>query len=403
LPYYVCALPTKKGSAAVQEFISDDPEKIEQWAQAHDKPGLGIYDCHNPLKPGATARNKGTVAAVVEIYVDIDPKDINESLTAVDELLRELLITPTEIRNSGRGRHVIYRLKEPISTDDPAMMERADTVRSRLTEILCGDRQVCHHASLRRRLGTHNTKDSAWVLCETLSTGNEVDLTELEDMVAIYDRPLFTRKQPPDTVASMDFTAGSDGGEGKAPIDVDARLAAMRYQGAGDSGINITWWECMGSLLRHGGSVNDTLNRLHAAAEDDPNKANWIRDLTGMMERWLKHEPQFLQALDTGLYKQWQTATATGKNPRLIWRQDLKQLQVRGLGQPVEPRSLGAAVADSNGATVTTLAQPTAAPARRIVLLPYAAPDPAKIPRREWLFDYHYMRKISHHWSRRHR
>ena len=217
-------------------------------------------------------------------------------------------------------------------------------------------------------------------------------------MVAIYDRPLFTRRQPPDTVASIDFTAGSDGGEGKPPIDIDARLVAMRYQGAGNSGINITWWECMGSLLRHGVSVNDALNRLHAAAEancqDDPNKANWMRDLTGMMERWLKHEPQFLLALDTGLYKQWQTAIATGKNPRLIWRQDLKQLQVRGLGQPVEPRSLGAAVADSNGATVTTLAQPTAAPARRIVLLPYAAPDPAKIPRREWLFDYHYMRKI---------
>jgi len=118
-----------------------------------------------------------------------------------------------------------------------------------------------------------------------------------------------------------------------------------------------------------------------------------MRDLTGMMERWLKHGPQFLQALDSGHYKSWQAAVAAGKTPRLIWRQDLG-LQVRGLGQAMEPRSLGAAAADGSGATVTPLAQPSAAPARRIVLLPYAVPDPAKIPRRQWLFDYHYMRKI---------
>src|SRR6516165_3619082 len=31
---------------------------------------------------------------------------------------------------------------------------------------------------------------------------------------------------------------------------------------------------------------------------------------------------------------------------------------------------------------------------RRIRLVPYELPDPAKIPRREWLYGYHYMRKI---------
>jgi hypothetical protein len=129
MPSYVCALPNKKGDGIPQEFISDDPAKIEEWAQQHDKPGWGVFDCHNPLKPGATRRNKETIAGVAEIYVDVDPKDINESMETVDGLLRELLITPTEIRNSGRGRHVIYRLKEAIGTDDAAMIERADGAR----------------------------------------------------------------------------------------------------------------------------------------------------------------------------------------------------------------------------------------------------------------------------------
>jgi hypothetical protein len=272
-------LPNKRGDGIPQEFISDDPAKIEEWAQRHDKPGWGVFDCHNPLKAGATKRNKETIAAVAEIYVDVDPKDINESMETVDGLLRELLITPTEIRNSGRGRHVIYRLKEAISTDDAAMIERVDTVRAKLTDILCGDRQVCHHAALRRRVGTHNTKDGAWVLCEALATGNPVDLTEIEDMVAIYDRSLFTRKAPPDNTIYIDFGAGS---ASRPPVDADAELAAMRYQGAGDTGINATWWRRMGSLLRHDISVADTIQRLHAAAaancQDDPNKSNWMRN-----------------------------------------------------------------------------------------------------------------------------
>jgi RecA-family ATPase len=382
-------LPNKRGDGIPQEFISDDPAKIEEWAQRHDKPGWGVFDCHNPLKAGATKRNKETIAAVAEIYVDVDPKDINESMETVDGLLRELLITPTEIRNSGRGRHVIYRLKEAISTDDAAMIERVDTVRAKLTDILCGDRQVCHHAALRRRVGTHNTKDGAWVLCEALATGNPVDLTEIEDMVAIYDRSLFTRKAPPDNTIYIDFGAGS---ASRPPVDADAELAAMRYQGAGDTGINATWWRRMGSLLRHDISVADTIQRLHAAAaancQDDPNKSNWMRTLAGMAERWLKHEPQFLTALDAGLYRGWQTAVAAGKSPRLIWRQDFG-LQVRGYAA-AEPQSLSAA-ATGDGATVTALPQPET---KSKLILPTVIPiSPLDLPPRQFLFNKHYQRR----------
>jgi AAA domain len=395
MPYYVCALPNKKGDGIPQEFISDDPAKIEEWAQQHDKPGWGVFDCHNPLKPGAPRRTKETIGAIECIYADVDPKNVVETMEEVDARLRDFLI-PLEIRDSGRGRHIGSKLKEPIDPNDAEMVARVDTARKRLTEILCGDPQVCHQAALRRRPGTHNTKDGGWAECKVLTNeAIEHDLTEWEEALALYDRALFTPKPPAvgENVEYIDFGAG---GTSKPPIDVEERLAAMRYQGPGNTGINITWWECMGSLLRHDVSVNETINRLHDAAamncQDDPNKANWMRDLAGMMERWLKHEPQFLQALDSGHYKKWQAAVAAGKTPRLIWRQDLG-LQVRGLEQ-AEPRSLGAAAADGSGATITPLAPPNAAPARRIVLLPYAAPDPAKIPRRQWLFDYHYMRKI---------
>ena len=138
--HYVCALPNKKGTAAPLEFISDDPAKIEEWARRHDREGWGVYDCHNPLKPGATRRSKETVAEIRDIFVDIDPKDIVETVAEVDARVDELLLPFSWYNDSGRGRHGGYRLKEPISTDDKEMVARVDAVRVRLTEILCGDR-----------------------------------------------------------------------------------------------------------------------------------------------------------------------------------------------------------------------------------------------------------------------
>jgi AAA domain len=358
--YYVCALPNKRGTGAVQEFFSDDLAKIEEWARQHDKPGWGVYDCINPLKDGASARNKESVAAVVSLRIDIDSKDIVETLPEVDAHLANMLLPPSAVIDSGRGRHADWVLKEPIPTDDAAMIARVDAVRARLVEILSGDRAPTHHAALFRRPGTHNTKEGAWLECEVLRNGGAaVDVTELEEMVALYDRPLLAPKPKANgdaTVSYLDFTT-------KTAVDVEARLAAMRYQGPGDTGINVTWWTCMGSLLRHGTSVADAIDRLHAAAEancqDDPNRNDWCNVLAGMAERWLRHEPEFVSLLDSRQYKVWREAEAAGKRPRLYWRQD-HGLQARGMGQAA-PQTLSAAAVDgTTGATVTPLPQPAA-------------------------------------------
>jgi hypothetical protein len=68
---YMCALPIKKGAAVPQEFISDDPAKLEEWAKRHDQPGWGVYRCPNPLKDGATSRSKDTIKEVRSIRIDL--------------------------------------------------------------------------------------------------------------------------------------------------------------------------------------------------------------------------------------------------------------------------------------------------------------------------------------------
>jgi len=103
--HYICALPNKKGTAAPLEFISDDPAKIEEWARRHDREGWGVYDCHNPLKPGATRRAKETIAAITSIAVDVDRKDIVETMLEVDARAGGLLLRLSWWNDSGRGRH----------------------------------------------------------------------------------------------------------------------------------------------------------------------------------------------------------------------------------------------------------------------------------------------------------
>ena len=78
----------------------------------------------------------------------------------------------------------------------------------------------------------------------------------------------------------------------------------MRYQGASDTGINATWWVCMGVLLRQGMMVADTMDALHAAAQencqDDRTRRTGIA--TSPHGRAVAdHEPEFVHSLDAPL------------------------------------------------------------------------------------------------------
>jgi hypothetical protein len=130
-----------------------------------DKRGRGVFDCVSILRPGARRRALETLGEIPALHVDIDGKDLVEGLPAIDHKLAGLLLPPSEIRNSGHGRHVRYELKEPIDATDDEAVEQATAILRRLTAYLCGDMAVAHHAALLRRPGTHNTKEGAWIEC----------------------------------------------------------------------------------------------------------------------------------------------------------------------------------------------------------------------------------------------
>jgi AAA domain len=367
MPFYVCCLPNQKGNGTPKEFISDDPAKIEAWAQRHDRDGYGVYDCHNPLKPGATRRAKETIGAITRVVTDVDPKDVAETMQEADRAFCRLLLPPTEVRDSGRGRHVVYVLKEPIDPDDAEMVARVDAVRERLTEILGGDRQVMHQAALFRRLGTHNTKDGAKRPCRVLMDGGSAyDLTELEEMVALHDQPVLTRKP----VAGQPATNGHDRhsplgtAERATLVDVDARLRAMKFQGAGESAIHLTQLQVTAALLRTGTPlddvVTDVLEATRAAMANDPRAAKWDweqeeHDIRRMCCDFVAKNPELSAVLPEALRSLFEAALADGRRAKVVFAKHIgwhvRSFQDRegGAAYAASPNSPGLQAAKTSG------------------------------------------------------
>jgi hypothetical protein len=148
MPFYICSLPNPGETGAAHECIADDRTVIDAFAQREDRPGRGVYDCVSPLKQGARRRSLDTVGEIVALHVDIDGKDVTESLDNIDARLASLPLPPSEIRNSGRGRHVVYTLREPVDASDIARVAQATDLLRRLTGYLVGDMAVAHHAAL---------------------------------------------------------------------------------------------------------------------------------------------------------------------------------------------------------------------------------------------------------------
>jgi len=76
---YVCSLPNRGEPGNPKELISDNPALIKRFIKAEDRPGRGVYECINPLMPGARRRSLETVLELARLYFDLDLPNIEES------------------------------------------------------------------------------------------------------------------------------------------------------------------------------------------------------------------------------------------------------------------------------------------------------------------------------------
>ena len=97
---YVCSLSNPGVPGEPKELITSDSALVEKFIKAEDRPGRGVYECINPLTPGANRRNLETVAVLQFIYFDLDLQNIESSREEVIDRLRQL---PISCRHRDQG------------------------------------------------------------------------------------------------------------------------------------------------------------------------------------------------------------------------------------------------------------------------------------------------------------
>jgi AAA domain len=403
---YVCALRNREaGGGMVAELYYTDPAKADAFAAQWNKPGIGIYDCIGALRDDAKSRCKDTVAELDRVVCDLDLKNICQSRDEVIEVAKTLLLEPSEIRDSGHGLHAVWLLKEPVT--DEAGLHEAECVMKQLVPLLAGDPAPTHRAALLRRPGSLNTKGGGARPCRVIAgSGKPYDVSEFADMFDLYGQPLLTLKPNGDArkPASNTFEAVGE----KTPVEVQARLTAIAYQGPGDSAIHITWKDCLGSMLRDGIPLQDAVEEILAATEarcqNDPAKEHWVKGLMELATWYLTKFPEFLCTLDPDLAETWHKKQGEGRRVGVIYKRTAQgnHLEVRSWnsgGGP--PGNGGTAQAEPEGRNEDTpegkeKPKPQSAPPQaRIYPRPFTCFDFTKIPQREWLYGNHYMRSIA--------
>jgi AAA domain len=315
---YFCSLPNPGEPGSPKELFSDDPALIARFIKAEDRPGRGVYECINPLLPGARRRSLETVAELRRLYFDLDLQNIAASRDEVLNRLRGLPISLVWIRDSGSGNfHVGIEIKDPPQRGTPEY-DRAVAVWKSLAEKLAADPAPAHPAALIRCLGTRNTKAGNNGQCRQLwNGGGPLDLSELEALDDLLIEPLLRRKP---STARNDHPS-DNATERKPPIDVEARLAAMKFGGPGDSSIHMTQLSVTASLLRSGVALEETtrivLEATRAAVANDP-AWNWRREELKILRMgcdFVFKNPELANLLPDDWQAPFAAALAAGRRP----------------------------------------------------------------------------------------
>lgn len=290
---YCCSLANNKGDArqAPERSICDrDAAATTTFLNRWDRDGRGCYVSLSTFKAGSR-RQKPNAVETPAFPVDIDFKSILEDEAKVDKVLQTCRCLPSLIVHSGHGRHPWWILKEALPTQE--QLERIEAVQRQLADVFAGDLQVAQVVALMRLPGTHNTKGGQWwEVTASADNGLRYELEELEEWLA-EQSPLLTRKERPKPPEQNPYLAIAETLGFKPPLDVEERLAAMSYQGAGDAAIHTTQLAVTSSLTSRGvetdAVVAAVLDATRAAAGDYGQRWNWRREefnIRRMCQTW---------------------------------------------------------------------------------------------------------------------
>jgi P4 family phage/plasmid primase-like protien len=294
----------KNGDERPRQVVTRDALHITRFCRKWDRAGRGLFVCVATLRANETRRAKETLSEIVGLHADIDLKSIDLTTGTVLEKLDQARLVPSFVVFSGGGLHAYWLFREAI-TVTPESIETVEAALHLLADLFGGDTSVCEVARLMRLPGTHNTKDGAWneVRIVRENAAARYELEDLEEWLS-ETSPVILRK---DSVAASKeenpFLAVASRFGYKPPIDVEQRLVAMSYQGAGETSIHQTQLQVSASLLSRGTSVDEVCALLseatRAAAGAYGGRWNWTREdraIRRMCEDWVKKNPERVSA-----------------------------------------------------------------------------------------------------------
>lgn len=307
---FLTSLPNNKDdpNEAPRQVVTRDIADITRFCMKWDRPERGLFYCVGTLKPGQTRRAKANVSEIIGLHADVDLKSIMTDADGALQAIDRLLLRPSIVNRSGNGFHPYWFFREAIPAT-PENIERVEAALRLLADLVGGDLSVCEISRLMRLPGTHNTKNGAWIEVQTIRehASARYELDELEEWLCqispvIHRKEVVGRSSSPSVARSEidgnPFLAVAARFGFKPPIDVERRLAAMSYQGAGDSAVHPTQLQVSASLLSRGSPIEEVVDIISAAtrAAAGPYGARWNwkredREIRKMCEDWVRKNP----------------------------------------------------------------------------------------------------------------
>jgi putative DNA primase/helicase len=307
-PVYVASRPNDDAppkEPRERRVMTRAPTVIDAFVRKWDRRNRALYFCVGTVKPDAVRRAKETIHELNGLHVDIDFKTVGATPEEVGRKLRQTMLLPTTVVASGHGLHAYWLFRESLVAT-PETIDEVEVLLRLLADHLGSDPSVSEVSRLMRLPGSHNSKNGEWAEVTVVTEGGpRYDLHELEDWLTIVS-PILRRRVEPDEEGQVEpenpFLAAARRLGFKPPVDVEQRLAAMRYQGVGESAIHNTQLSVSAALLNRGTPIEEIVTALldatRAAAGQFGERWNWRREegaIRKMCETWLAKRPQTIQ------------------------------------------------------------------------------------------------------------
>jgi RecA-family ATPase len=263
-----------------------------------------------------------------------------------------------------------------------------------------------HFAALMRRPGTTNSRTSGGPCKVLLDFGTRCELSDIETYLdLVSDREtLFPSPKPK--------TTGDDFPEYNGPVDIDARLAAMKFEDKNGAGVNATCKAVIPSLIWRACHPDDIYERVFGAISEmvKRDKLQWnmvaeaaqtnkrIRSAyNNMFEEEYDHTTGVIPVwLPTEFHEAWVAALVAGKRPTMSRNGSGWHVRSYTIGN----KTNGDSTTENNTHSESTEGQSADektkqdnGPKGPFILSPFKSFDPAGLPPREFLFGKHYQRR----------